>query len=70
VSQVSRAQAHARVAILTRHRGDSYHPEVVAAKIELEQLNLQELIKKTDQTRARLAMLRGDLAVLQGGDSG
>jgi hypothetical protein len=57
MAQPTRSQAHARVAILTRHR-EPDDPELVAAKIILEELNLIELIKKTAQTRARIATLQ------------
>jgi hypothetical protein len=57
MAQPMRSQAHARVAILTRHRKPD-DPELVAARIILEELNLKELIKKAAQTRARIAALR------------
>ena len=47
---------HARLAALTRHRGDPDHPEVLAAKNDLEAARLRQVI---EEAHARLATLQG-----------
>jgi hypothetical protein len=58
--------AHARLSALARHRGAA-HPDVLAARRDLEAAKLQQVIEKAEQARIEARM---QLAALQGGDDG